>query len=54
MATQMMETAMTTPMLQTRTLSRPATTATVETDWTQGLPVLHGAGGTVSVLCGGT
>jgi RimJ/RimL family protein N-acetyltransferase len=50
MATQMMEPAMTTPRRQTRPLSRPATTATVATDWTQGLPVLQGAGITLREL----
>ncbi len=48
MATHLLETTMTkTPML--RTLTRP-TTATVETDWKQGLPVLQGAGITLREL----
>jgi [ribosomal protein S5]-alanine N-acetyltransferase len=50
MATQMMETPMTsTSMLRTLTQPRPAT-ATVETDWKQGLPVLDGAGITLREL----
>ena len=51
MATQMMETPMTTPTLQTRTLARTSRpTATVETDWKQGLPVLEGVGITLREL----
>lgn len=50
MATQMMETPMTsTSLLRTMTRPRPAT-ATVETDWKQGLPVLEGAAVTLREL----
>ncbi len=49
MATQMLETTMTTTLLHARTMTRPAT-ATVETDWKQGLPVLEGAGITLREL----